>query len=203
MNKEDDKKPENSPGIIEGKRSLLPSINMKNFSAKEKKLFFKLGGILVVGVILMNIFGGGEDVTKDSAATTLPTSISADSSYEQQMEENMVYILSKIKGAGTVEVAITLSSSSRSEYAYNSTNSQKDVDETGNSTSQSVETSVSQTLATDDSGPVLVEETMPQVQGVLVVAKGASDPYVRRQLFLAVEGLFDLPAHRIVIVASE
>lgn len=203
MNKEDGKNTENVPIKNEDKKSFFFSGNFKNFSAKEKKLFFKLGAILIVGIVLMNIFSGGGNAAKGSSPAAEIATVSSDNSYERQLEANMVRILSKIKGAGTVEVAITLCSGSRSEYAYNTTNSQKDVDETGSSASQSTETSVSQTLATDDSGPVLVEETMPKVEGVLVVAKGASDPYVRRQLFLAVEGLFDLPAHRIVIVASE
>jgi len=203
MNKEDGKNTENVPIKNEGKKGFFFTGNFKNFSAKEKQLFMKLGAILIVGIILMNIFSGGGNAANNSSPAAETAIVSSDNSYEKQLEANMVRILSKIKGAGTVEVAVNLSSGSRLEYAYNTTNSQKDVDETGNSISQSMETSVSQTLASDNSGPVLIEEIMPQVKGVLVVAQGASDPYVRRQLFLAVEGLLDLPANRIVIVASE
>lgn len=203
MNKEDGKNTENVPIKNEAKKGFFFTGNFKNFSAREKKLFFKLGAVLIVGIILMNIFSGGESSIKEDSPIANPSNLSSDGGYEKQLEADMVRILSQIKGAGTVDVAITVSGSSRSEYAYNSNNSQKDVDETGDSPSQSTETTVSQTLASDDSGPVLVEETRPQVRGIVVVAQGASDPYVRRQLFLAVEGLFDLPANRIVIVASE
>ena len=48
--------------------------------------------------------------------------------------------------------------------------------------------------------PYVIEETMPVVRGVLVVAQGADDPQVVAEIKEAAMALFHLEAHKIKVM---
>ena len=54
-------------------------------------------------------------------------------------------------------------------------------------------------LADGNGGPVILQQTMAEVQGVLVVAEGGGSPAVRAQIAEALQNLLAVPAHKIVI----
>lgn len=164
-------------------------------SKKEKSLFIKLAVILAAGLILMQLastWGNGKTnevipPVSDVFSSQEGIITMGEAGLEQKLEE----ILSRIKGAGEVRVLITYKQSVSSEYAYNQEESKNDQDERQ-----------SRELVTGNGGPYLLYQQAPGVQGVLVVAAGAGDKVVRQQLFQAVAGILDVPAHRIVIAES-
>ncbi|MCL2817309.1 MAG: hypothetical protein FWD39_02845 [Clostridiales bacterium] len=168
---------------------------------KDKGMLLKLGGILVAGLILM-IFSS----RSFSGGGTPPPGEPAGSSYDSRsLERQMEEILSEIKGAGKVHVLITFVNGSSKEYAVNVTESEREQSEKGADGSEkgSKESTHNSTLVSENGKPVVVREYMPQVQGVLVVAPGAGNASVRQDLFLAVQALLSVPAHKIVITQSK
>jgi len=162
------------------------------FSKKEKSLFIKLAAILVVGLFLMQLASGWGNGKVDEGSPPVPEVFGSQEEIfpmgETALEQKLEEILSRIEGAGEVRVLITYKQSSSSEYAYNQEESKN-----GQDLRQSRE------LVTGNGGPYLLRQEAPGVQGVLVVAAGANDTLVRQQLFQAVAGILDVPAHRIVI----
>lgn len=181
------------------------------FQGKDKKsaksLYFKLGLVLILGIFFMS-FGSwnsseeGAVPEEELVAAAVP--ITQDS--QQALEEKLSAILGGMKGAGKVEVAMTFSSHGSREYAFNQQNSEAITQEgeSGQSSQRESRTvSASLDLALQHDSPVIVEEYPPQIQGVLIVAQGAGDPLIKRELFMAAQGLLGIPAHRIIIVEGK
>lgn len=166
-----------------------------HLSKKEKGLFIKLAICLVAGIILMGLGSGKKDDTatntdnsspQEAASTTLSESYYSE---EKQLEDKLVSILSEVKGAGTVTVALTFEQGA--EYVYAEENNEKQ------STDQS-ETSTS--LAQINDSPVLIKQRLPEVKGVVIVAEGAGDALVKERLYQAAKSLLGLSTSQIAII---
>ena len=166
-----------------------------HLSKKEKGLFIKLAICLVAGIILMSLGSGKKDDTATNTGTSSPqeaASTTLSESYyseEKQLEDKLVYILSEVKGAGTVTVALTFEQGA--EYVYAEENNEKQ------STDQS-ETSTS--LAQINDSPVLIKQRLPEVKGVVIVAEGAGDALVKERLYQATKSLLGLSTSQIAII---
>ena len=166
-----------------------------HLSKKEKGLFIKLAICLVAGIILMSLGSGKKDDTATNTGTSSPqeaASTTLSESYyseEKQLEDKLVSILSEVKGAGTVPVALTFEQGA--EYVYAEENNEKQ------STDQS-ETSTS--LAQINDSPVLIKQRLPEVKGVVIVAEGAGDALVKERLYQATKSLLGLSTSQIAII---
>lgn len=112
--------------------------------------------------------------------------------------------LSQIRGAGRVEVLITYETSAEMVTA---TMSQTDVsisesDKSGSMTRSEQRKQITE-VATIDTGnaqePVILYEKEPVVRGVIVVAEGASDPFVMLDLQRAVHAVTGAPLSNIEV----
>ena len=166
-----------------------------HLSKKEKGLFIKLAICLVAGIILMSLGSGKKDDTATNAGTSSPQEAAGTTlsesyySEEKQLEDKLVSILSEVKGAGTVTVALTFEQGA--EYVYAEENNEKQ------STDQS-ETSTS--LAQINDSPVLIKQRLPEVKGVVIVAEGAGDALVKERLYEAAKSLLGLSTSQIAII---
>ncbi len=172
---------------------------------KEKSLLLKLGAVLAVGLIFMNVVAADSAEKKVTTADNQAKVIDSDyRNSEAALERRLAEVLSQIKGAGAVQVAITFSTGAESQYAVDSELTDSTVTEAvaggTDSGRQSVETQQKTTLASQDGQAVLVKQSMPQIEGVLVVSSGAGDGRVKQQLFDSVQSLLGISAHRINIV---
>ena len=128
----------------------------------------------------------GTSSPQEAASTTLSESYYSE---EKQLEDKLVSILSEVKGAGTVTVALTFEQGA--EYVYAEENNEKQ------STDQS-ETSTS--LAQINDSPVLIKQRLPEVKGVVIVAEGAGDALVKERLYQATKSLLGLSTSQIAII---
>jgi len=48
--------------------------------------------------------------------------------------------------------------------------------------------------------PVIVQEQLPRVRGVVIVAGGVVSPLVESRIVQAVQALLDIPAHKITVL---
>ena len=144
----------------------------------------------------------GED-DLDDGQESAEENLSANSSYEAYIafqEEKLRGILSQVKGVGTVSVMITLKDGGEKIIEKDVTKSESESD--GSSQKSRSETSV---MTNADSGeyPYVSKTLEPEIEGVLVSCTGASDPNVAMQITEAVQALFDVPAHKIVVLEQE
>lgn len=122
-------------------------------------------------------------------------------SIKQELQTELAAILAEIDGAGSVEVSVTLSSKGIKTYATNDRDERRQTDESGRSTT--IEESSTRDVAVSSGNPLLLEERMPEILGVLVVADGAGNPQVKENLTDATATLLNISPHRVTVMPRE
>lgn len=114
-------------------------------------------------------------------------------------------ILAQISGAGKVQVSITLASDGSKTYATNTRQEKRTTEEKDAKgvVKTTVEENTSNDLSVSSGNPILLEIKGPQVIGVLVVADGAGDAFVREKLMQATATLLDVPLYKVQVMARE
>ena len=100
-------------------------------------------------------------------------------------EERLAAVLSKIKGAGKVEVYIGYDGNFETVYAFDKTTTR--TDNSGGANLTTTVTEEKSTAVFDENKKPLIEKTVsPKITGVIVVAEGAKDVAVRLNILKAV-----------------
>lgn len=179
--------------------------------------------LLLLGVLVMLLWGmeGNSQSAKESkdsiqlglksteqSSNTSGTKTTSDTSeYGTALENKLKKILSKVNGVGKVDVMITLSQSKELVILKDSPYTQESVNESdgegGSRVSDSIKREEETVLSSNKSGettPYVIKEIQPTVSGVLVIAEGGNDGVIRANIVAAVQALFDVPAHKIVVM---
>lgn len=136
-------------------------------------------------LLLPPLWGGAEE--------SAPAQAGAEQGPEAGLEERLERALSRIDGAGEVEVVLTVKSGPQQVLA-------QDVDTTVDDRgTQSALTSVVVSHGGGEEEAVVVQQLSPQYQGALVVCSGGDDPQVRLRLVEAVAALTGLGADQISV----
>ena len=136
-------------------------------------------------LLLPPLWGGAEEPA--------PAQAGAEQGPEAGLEERLERALSRIDGAGEVEVVLTVKSGPQQVLA-------QDVDTTVDDRgTQSALTSVVVSHGGGEEEAVVVQQLSPQYQGALVVCSGGDDPQVRLRLVEAVAALTGLGADQISV----
>ncbi|GFN30541.1 stage III sporulation protein AG [Paenibacillus xylaniclasticus] len=128
---------------------------------------------------------------------------------EQPLENRLKEILEKIVGVGTVDVLVSVESTEEVIYAIDTQKSQQITDESDKNGGRRHMTSVSDNgnivlyETSGDQSPIVMKKIKPKISGILVVAKGAEHPTVKRLILDAIEKGIDVPVNRISIVPSK
>jgi len=172
----------------------------------RRKLIF-LGILFVLGLTMMMTSQWSSHTESTSEKAAEVEQVTSSGGQEQELEERLSSILGQIRGVGRVSVRITMAAGERSEYAVNTSNVKKQQEENG---TDGVSSAVSEVTAQNElvltqngSQPVLIQQEMPDVRGVVVVAEGADDPQVKLELVRSLQSLLDLPVHRIVVCSAK
>lgn len=152
--------------------------------------------------------GGTGPPAQDSKPAFSPAAkqTSAFREYEKAYEDQLQTILQKIVGVGEVEVLVTIDSTEEITLEKNQKNTQQVTNEKDqNSASRNI-TEVTQSgevVLYQTSGsqqPLITKYIKPKVRGVLVVAKGAESPVVKKMIAEAVERGLDVPVNKVSIL---
>ncbi len=125
---------------------------------------------------------------------------------ERKLEERLRSALSRVAGAGRVEVVVSLAAGPEQVYARDTVKEEKVTAQEGGEGRKTSEASTRENLVfvKEVSGgreePVVVKSLRPEVAGVLVLAEGARDPEVREELTLAVATVLAVPQHRVRVL---
>ncbi len=159
----------------------------------KKKLQY-LAILLVVIVILAIYFtSAASPVSQEPVSQAATVSETVPSSVEEKLQET----LSKIEGAGLVQVMITYESSAEIVPAISvdtQISTTTDEREGGSNTTKSENTQSEVVTVNGSSGnnALVLKENSPPVKGVIVVAEGADDIGVKLSLLSAVKTILNI-----------
>ena len=168
--------------------------------SKLKELFQKIKTIknyeiilslLIIAIVLLIYFSVNEKDTQkkveiESSGVTLTDGL----------EDRMSGILTQIDGVGEVGVLITFNSTVEQVTATTENNHSTTTSSGSNSTTTSTNTSAP---IISNQNVIVLQEKMPEIIGVIVVAEGADDPKVRLNILSAVSTALNIDKNSIQI----
>ncbi|HIT87641.1 MAG TPA: hypothetical protein IAB62_07900 [Candidatus Coprocola pullicola] len=122
---------------------------------------------------------------------------------EEEMEKRLENIFSKMEGVGQVEVMVTMKNTTASILAKEEKKEQSSTREGENKTTQTVKEENTVVMSEDSKGnrtPLIIQETMPEVEGIVIVAEGGENPQVAQLLSEASQALLNVPAHKVAVL---
>ncbi len=188
-------------------------MDWKNLNKKQKQNLFRLGLLAFLGIALLLAGGRGTAVHQNAAQyeNSLQTAVTngqQETFSVSAMEAQLAKVLSQVKGVGAVTVQITVYDLGRKEYARDLQRTERNSNDTsGDSRQQTTEVQESQTIVQQSGsqagGALLVEETMPEICGVLIVAEGAEQARVQEQLLQAASTVLQISTEQIMVLPGE
>lgn len=166
--------------------------------SKSKWGRYILAILICVGILAL-IWPMGKE---KPAQVTAPSTIGGVEQGQQKITRQLEGILSQVEGAGKVSVSITLRSDGLKSYASNTKNDVRETDEQDSSGGDRKirEENNSKEIVVNGGSALLVEETAPQITGVLIVATGAKDPAIKEELSDAAAALLNISPHQIRVL---
>ncbi len=162
-----------------------------------------LAGILLMVIAIPTEEKRDREVTLEEREENVSLN---EESYAESLERRLQNKLSKIEGAGRVEVVITLENYGESvvekDNADSTSRRVQEGAEGRNTTEETREVHMETVYQDADRGkePFVGSEKTPKIAGVLVVAQGADKTAVKQNISDAVMALFQIDVNRIKVV---
>ena len=166
---------------------MAEQIEKKNRKDKRTVWMILCGIVGALLLILGSIGWSGEKKTVESDSPISPDA----TQYARAVEAEIVRICSRVRGAGTVSVAVTLKGGYRAVYATDSQNS-----------GGGYKNSTVLIGSGSSEGAVLICYENPEIGGIGIVCRGASDPSVRDTIISLVSAAFDVGSNKIYVAAG-
>ena len=157
---------------------------------KHIHIYIAIGLALLIAIIYFSSLLNKEDSSSTNDDKIIEE-YSSSLEYVQYLENKLESVLTKVKGAGDVEVAITLEKGF--EYVYAT---EEETRTTSNGT-----TVTSTTVVLVDGQPVLIEEIYPTVGGLVVVTSGADDIKLKMNLLSVRQTVIEIDNSKINIIS--
>ena len=195
--------------------------NNQNFTTKHYIII-----VFVIGLAIMlfsNFFS--ENQNQSSNPITVNTSndqeedietfgknVSEPSSmreYEEYYENQLKGAIETIAGVGDVTIVVNVESTERKIYEKNIMKNKQITSETdSNGGKREVEDNSTEEQIViiregDKEVPLVRETEKPNIRGVLVVAKGAENIQVKKNIIEAIMRTLDVPSHRVSVLAKK
>jgi stage III sporulation protein AG len=189
-------------------KNKLHKLDFKNMK-KDNLLIILLVGVLLVVITWPTTSNNNKKAaqTKQEAKASTVQAQSETLSYIDEQEKRLEEVLSKVSGVGAVEVMITLKSSKeliveKDTPTTSSTSKEEDAEGGKRDTvdKSSTEATVYEQSNEGKSTPYVVKELEPEIEGIIVIAKGGDDPVIVKNISDAVLALFQVEAHKIKVM---
>lgn len=121
-------------------------------------------------------------------------------SYANLLEEKLTSVISELKGVKNAQVMVSVSSGGEVIIANNV--EEKTVENGDGKNVTVVKTPI---IVTENgtSKPIILMEVLPEICGVIIVASGAEDTFVRLNILKAVEAIIKIPSENIQVFAGK
>lgn len=187
--------------------------NLKNSLIKSEKKDNKknienlvvLAIVLIVTIIAINYIwkGGNKKNKSDSNKMLAEVNIieETETASNNDLEQKLKKILSNINGVGEVEVLITYSQTNIINPVYNEDLGESITEEEDTSGGKRTisTTNNKKEVVCSDNKVITQSVTSPQIQGAVIIAKGASDAKVKSNIIQAVEAATGLSTYKIQV----
>ncbi|MGI5849714.1 MAG: stage III sporulation protein AG [Christensenellales bacterium] len=156
--------------------------------------------ILLLIIVILTIYFSSFKSNRDE--TTSAVEPEAKIAFGKSVETRLKETLSRIEGAGRVEVMITYESSSEivpalSVDTQNSTTTNTNENGTSMTSSENTQSEIVTINGSSGSSALVLREDSPEVKGVLVIAEGANDIGVKLNLLRAVQTVLNVSPDRV------
>ncbi len=185
---------------------ILNKVKKKKWG-KEEWIILILAGIFLMIVFWPSSEKEDEKKGEETAGMIENTLENSNSSYKAQMEQQLEEVLRSIDGIDSVNAMITFSTSEEEVVLSENKNTVETTHEEdsqgGNRTieSKSFEETVCYTKEDgEDLGPYITHTVAPKVEGVLLVVGGSRASSLGTQIVRAVQALFDVESHKVVVI---
>lgn len=173
----------------------------------DKKITNLLTIALVIAFIILalNVFYP-DMFKKEDIKSTLSEEVEVNTikeEYEETQKEELKSILEDMYGVGEVKVMISFKSGESKILAYNSSKqivSTEEKDTEGGTRVSNQTDDGSTVVMTNEGGdnePFIVETYKPKIEGIMILAEGASDSRIKYDIQKAVSSLYGLSAEKV------
>ena len=174
----------------------------------DKKITNVLTIALVIAFVLiaLNVFYPDMFKEKEKVQSTLSEeveTINTKEEYEETQKKELKNILESMSGVGKVQVMINFKSGESKVLAYDSSKQivsteEKDTEGGTRVSNQTNDgTTVVMTNEGGDNEPFIVETYKPKIEGIMILAEGASDSKIKYDIQKAVSSLYGLSAEKV------
>ena len=185
-------------------------MNFNTMSKKEKWIMFFLIGLLIA-VLFVPMEKKETSVQMTTGNTDMSVNGVSEKSnsimeYERNLSRRLIEILEKIEGAGKVDAWVRVSEGKEivlSMEGTEETSNLKEQDSEGGIRSEDKKTYNQNAIVDKNGNPYVIKTIEPKIEGVFVVAEGAGNSVVKKNITEAVEVLFDIDAHRIKVAKKK
>ena len=167
------------------------------FSNRDKNVGIKLVMIFVLGIAIL-IFS--KPMKKEEKVVQ---NIEHTNNYERDLELRLENLLSKVYGVGDVKVMITLASSKEIILAEDINTNEtvsKEIDKSGNTKESSEKKKESKKIILEGKNPLALKEIEPKVEGIIIIAQGGDNVFIRSELIKSAQTILNVEAHKIQVM---
>lgn len=200
---------------IQGKTGIMDMIkDIKLDDDKKEKIviFFLLGVFfLLIATPVSDLTGNRKKQKSTNSGTDQQTQqkkIQEKDAYITALENKLEQTIEGMEGAGKVDVMITLKDTGEKildkNQPYESeeeTNTEENKESKKNRIQNNQETVLVETEGNTE--PIIVRELYPDIEGVVVVCEGGDNSALTVKIKEAVQALFSIDAHKIVVCKSK
>ncbi len=185
---------------------------LRKFLQETENAKIYLGIIFIVGIVLFtsgSFMKGNDDVDDNGVITenkqNSKTDLSSTSydTYEEELTANLENILSMVDGAGEVKCMITFENTKEMVFATDFEEDSSSVIEkdsqNGERTTKN-ENRDEKLVFVGDNEPVVIKEVLPKVEGVVIVAQGGENAYIKKAFIDVATSLLDIEPYKVTIL---
>ena len=178
-------------------KEILKGIKKKKWGKEEWIILILLGVFFVIAFWPST---KEKDKQVDEKTENVATEETIDD-YKASMEKQLEKVLRSIEGIDSVNAMITLKSSKEEVVLKENTRTLENTveEDSQGGTREIVSESVSEAVCYGD-GPYVTYTISPKVDGVLGVVGGQKAGLLRTQIVKAVQALFDVESHKVVVI---
>jgi len=190
---------------------------LRKLAVENKKLAFYLVALVAIGAFAL-ILSRGFPLPAEDIFTAAPQPEANHHAYhaphppttfmqERALEARLEEFFSLVEGAGQVRVMISPLAGTETVFAVDenmsrSVSSEQDA-QGGTRETEAYQSQMQTVIITDRQGtdrPLVVREIHPQVQGIVIIAEGGSNAFVRDALTRAAMAMLGIDAHNIQVL---
>lgn len=200
---------------IQGRTRIVDMIKDIKLDADKKEkivIFFLLGVFfLLIATPVSDLTGNRKKQKSTKTGTNQQTQqkkIQEKDAYITALENKLEQTIEGMEGAGKVDVMITLKDNGEKildkNQPYESeeeTNTEENKESKKNRIQNNQETVLVETEGNTE--PIIVRELYPDIEGVVVVCEGGDNSALTVKIKEAVQALFSIDAHKIVVCKSK